>query len=79
MTQTQAILSGALLIAITVFLTNGIHPAKALQYGPFVISPHSNTAANAGVFRLDTVSGEISYCFVTGTAGVDIVCSKVIR
>jgi hypothetical protein len=38
---------------------------------------HSNTTANAGVFRLDTSSGEVSYCFVTGDAA--LVCSRAVR
>ncbi|MDD5587178.1 MAG: hypothetical protein PHY92_09560 [Alphaproteobacteria bacterium] len=79
MSQAQAILTGALLIAVSLFIANAIQPAAALANGPFQLRQHSNTAANAGVFRIDTVTGEVSYCYVTGSAGVDIMCSRSVR
>jgi hypothetical protein len=38
---------------------------------------HSNTVANAGVFRLDTSSGEVSYCYIT--ADQALTCSKAVK
>ncbi len=78
MTHSQAILSGAILIAIAIIVSNGIGPAKAISNGPYQLMHHSNTGANAGVFRIDTMSGEVSYCFVTGN-NADIVCSRTVR
>ena len=79
MSHTQAFLTGALLIAASLFVANAIHPAAALANGPFQLMQHSNTAANAGVFRIDTVTGEVSYCYVSGSSGVDINCSRAVR
>ena len=80
MTNTQAILIGASLIAASVLLTNGIHPAEAQRYGgPYQLEHHSNTLANAGVFRLDTASGEVSYCYISDPNGATIVCSKTVK
>lgn len=79
MTQAQATLIGALLIVLTIFFCNGISPAKALGEGPFQLMHHSNTAANAGVFRLDVSTGEVTYCFVTGANGTDLVCTRAVR
>ncbi len=80
MTNTQAILIGASLIATSIFLTNGIHPAEAQRYvGAYQIEHHSNTLANAGVFRLDTNSGEVSYCFIADASGSNLVCSRGVK
>jgi hypothetical protein len=38
---------------------------------------HSNTVANAGVFRLDTSSGEITYCYITGSS--DLTCTRPVK
>lgn len=48
--------------------------ASASGKGPYVLMQHSNTTANAGVFRLDTTSGGISYCYVSNS--VELMCSK---
>lgn len=80
MTPSQSILVGAILISVSLFVNNLIQPAKAAGgYGAFQLEHHSNTAANAGVFRLDTSSGEVSYCFLSGSTGVDLVCTKPVR
>ena len=80
MTNTQAILIGASLIAASVLLTNGIHPAEAQHYsGSFQLEHHSNTLANAGVFRLDTSTGEVSYCYIADPSGASLVCSKAVK
>ena len=79
MTLSQAILSGAALIAFSIFAVNAIRPAEAqhLSNGPFQLMHHSNTVANAGVFRLDTSTGEVSYCYITGNS--DLLCTHVVR
>ncbi|MFY9287316.1 MAG: hypothetical protein WAO98_02315 [Alphaproteobacteria bacterium] len=77
MTSPQAILTGALIIAASVIFVNTIRPAEAQKIGPYQLMHHSNVSANAGVFRLDINSGEVSYCFVTGDSS--LVCSRGVR
>lgn len=77
MTSPQAILLGAVLIAASIVFVNTIRPAEAQRIGPFQLMHHSNTTANAGVFRLDEGTGEVSYCFVT--ANSELICSKPVR
>ncbi len=78
MTSPQAILAGAALIAATILFVDTIRPAHAqMGGGPFQLMHHSNTAANAGVFRIDTSTGDVSYCFVSGNA--NLVCSRAVR
>ena len=79
MSPTHAILAGAVLIATSIVIVNVSHPAAALGNGPFQLMHHSNSAANAGVFRLDTASGEVSYCYLPGTGGADPICTKPTR
>jgi hypothetical protein len=77
MTNTQAILIGAALIAVSVIVTSGIRPAEAQRDGPYQLMHHSNTVANAGVFRLDTSSGDVSYCYITGDQA--LACTKGVK
>jgi hypothetical protein len=77
MTNTQAILIGASMIAGAILASNGIHSASAYTGGPYALMHHSNTAANAGVFRIDTSSGEVSYCFITGDQS--LACTRGIK
>jgi hypothetical protein len=77
MNTPQSILAGAALIAGTVLFINTIHPAEAQMRGPFQLMHHSNTVSNAGVFRLDTSSGEVSYCFIT--ADSSLTCSAPVK
>jgi hypothetical protein len=66
MTNTQAILIGAALIAGSIFATTGIHDAKAAYGGgPYQLMHHSNTTANVGIFRLDTSTGGTSFCYMS--------------
>jgi hypothetical protein len=67
MTNTQAILIGAAMIASGILISNGIPSARASVGGPYQIMHHSNTVANAGVFRVDTSSGGVSYCYINGS------------
>jgi hypothetical protein len=78
MTNTQAILIGCAMIAGSILVSNGINPAEAQHYGgQFELMHHSNTLANAGVFRLDTGSGEVSYCYIG--ADQNLTCSKGVK
>jgi len=65
MSPARAILTGSLLIALAVLATRGATPALAAMNGTYQLSPHSNTTANVGVFKIDTVSGEVSYCYMS--------------
>jgi len=77
MTTPQATLIGAVIIAASILFVNSIRPAEAQRVGPFQLMHHSNTTANAGVFRLDQGSGDVSYCFVT--ANSELLCSKSVH
>ncbi len=77
MSQIQSIVFGALLVAVCFALVHTSGPAAALNGGPYVLMQHSNTTANVGVFRLDTVSGAVSYCYLTGRA--DLACTKEVE
>jgi len=53
--------------------------SEALGRGPFQLMQHSNTTANAGVFRLDTTTGGVSYCYLAGTAvgeAASLICTQ---
>jgi len=79
MSPTQAVLAGAALIAASIVFVNEIRPASAATptTGPFQLMHHSNTLANAGVFRLNVSTGEVSYCFVNGQN--QLVCSATVQ
>jgi len=77
MTTPQVIFLSALMITATLIATNGIPTARASMNGPFQLEHHSNPNANAGVFRLDTATGEVSYCFLGSNS--ELACSKSIK
>lgn len=77
MRTTQAIFIGACIIAGSILLAQGFKPAQAYTGGPFQLMQHSNTTSNVGVFRIDTASGDVSYCFLT--LSNELVCSKSVR
>jgi hypothetical protein len=77
MSSPKAILLGSILIAASIMVVNTIHPARAAMGGPYQLMHHTNPNANAGVFRLDTSSGSVSYCFVSGEA--QLVCSAEVK
>lgn len=82
MTTAQSLFAGALLIASAILFTQTIRPAEAqyLSGGRYQLMHHSNTSAAAGVFRLDTTSGEVSYCFLSTTnSQAELVCSKTVK
>ncbi len=65
MSSAQAILVGAILIAASILFVGAMRPAEAQRVGPFQLMHHSNIQANAGVFRIDESTGDVSYCFIT--------------
>ncbi len=67
MTNIQAFMIGTALVAGCAILTNGIPHARADVAGPYQLMHHSNTVANAGVFRLDTSTGGVSYCYINAS------------
>lgn len=77
MTNTQAILIGACVIAAAVLAGDFTRPAAAQARGPFQLMHHSNSTALAGVFRLDTASGEVSYCYIS--ADQNLTCSRSVQ
>jgi hypothetical protein len=77
MTSSRAILLGAGLIALSVLLSNGTARAVAAGMGPYQLMNHSNTTANVGVFKIDTTTGDVSYCYLTGNA--DLSCTRSVR
>lgn len=74
MTSPQAILVGAIIIAASIVFVNTIRPAEAEHVGPFQLMHHSNPQANTSVFRLDTSSGEVSYCWIEASGALS--CTK---
>ncbi len=82
MSSAKAILIGAMLIAASVVFVNTIRPAEA-QYtgsGQFQIMHNSNVNANSSVFRINTATGEVSYCFVPGGTPTTVVqCTKSVQ
>lgn len=79
MSPAQAVFAGAVLIATSILFVNTLHPAVAGAGGPYQLMHHSNTAANAGVFRLDITTGDVSYCYLAGTASAELTCTKSVR
>lgn len=79
MSQIKAIVAGAAIIAASILFVGDRHSATASVGGPYQLMQHSNNTANAGVFRLDTSSGDVSYCYVLSSGQADVVCTKSVR
>lgn len=77
MSNVQAILIGACIVAASIVLSQGFPKAYAYTGGPFTLMNHSNTTANVGVFRIDSSSGEVSYCFLTSNN--TLMCSQSVK
>ena len=77
MTTPQAIFAGSLVIAASIIFVSSIRPAQAALSGPYQLMHHSNANANAGVFRVDTSSGEVSYCFINAAGA--LACSGGVK
>lgn len=80
-----AILLGAVIIAAGVVVTGGLMSSvtaapNSMGSGQYQLMNHSNQTAVAGVFRIDTSSGEVSYCYVNESGGgVSVICSKSVQ
>ena len=78
MTNTQALIIGAAILVGSVLFASLRNPAEAEQHGgPYQLMQHSNPLANAGVFRLDTTSGGVSYCYIS--ANQSLTCSGEVK
>lgn len=77
MSNTQTFFIGAMILAASLILSQGLPQAQAASGGPFQLMHHSNTSAYVGVFRLDTGSGEVSYCFVNNDN--KLLCSDWVK
>jgi len=77
MSQFKGLILGALLVVLGFGLAGAIRPASALSGGPYMLMQHSNTTANVGVFRIDTATGGVSYCYLTGKA--DLACTQEVE
>ncbi|HBM91206.1 MAG TPA: hypothetical protein DD400_04960 [Rhodospirillaceae bacterium] len=73
----QMFFIGAVLIALSLGSALLVRPASAMGGGPYELMRHSNATANAGVFRVDTTSGNVSYCYLT--SGVNLICTKEVK
>lgn len=80
-TTPQAIVAGAALTAFVLFSFNAVPVAQAQRMGPYQLMQHSNTTANVGVFRIDTSSGEVSYCYLVdgGAKSAQLTCTAPVR
>ena len=76
MSSAKAILLGSILIAGAILFINTVQPARAALGGPYQLMHHTNPNANAGVFRLDTSSGGVSYCFIDNGS---LVCTAEVK
>ncbi len=66
------------MICATILADRALPPALAQSaYHYFQLEHHSNPTANAGVFRLNTENGEVSYCYISGNS--DLVCTRGVR
>lgn len=77
MTNAQSIFAGAALIAVSIIAIGAMRPASANGGGPYQLMHHSNTSANAGVFRIDTSNGGVSYCYIAGNQA--LTCTQEIK
>jgi len=77
MTSSRSILIGAVLVAASLFAALSPTRATANGGGPYQLMNHSNTTANVGVFRIDSSTGEVSYCYLTGSA--DLNCTRWVK
>ena len=54
--------------------------AQAQRTGPFMLVAHSNQTANVGIFRIDTSSGSVSFCYVDGPNGnLNVRCTPSVQ
>lgn len=77
MSKFQVLLLAALVVVASANLLHLVRPAVAQVGGPYQLMNHSNTSANVGVFRIDTSTGNVSYCYLGG--GADLKCTAEVR
>lgn len=77
MSQTRMFLLGVLTVLGCFAVFQLTQPARAIGSGPYMLMQHSNPAANAGVFRVDTSTGGVSYCFIGNNN--ELMCSKEVK
>ncbi len=66
MTSPQAILTGAVLIAVAVYLSNGSSAVSQTAGGAYMV-----VAADRIAYELDTVTGSIRICARTRSGGAE--------
>jgi hypothetical protein len=56
-------------------------PAVAQRSGIYHLVAHSNQNSNAGVFRINEATGQVSFCFVDGSnaANVTVRCTPEVE
>lgn len=79
MSLNKSIFMGAVVIVAGIIFAGGVTKATTNDSGPYQLMQHSNNTANAGVFRLDTSSGEVSYCYVASSGGAEVICTKPVK
>ena len=72
------ILAAALLLRFTP-AAQAQHPVSAEGAGTFMLVAHSNNNAQVGIFRIDTTTGAVSYCYINGTVNASIVCTPPVQ
>lgn len=77
MSPTRMFILGVVTVLASLGVFQWVLPAKALGNGPYMLMQHSNPAANVGVFRVDTSTGGVSYCFITNSN--ELQCSKEVK
>lgn len=78
MTTPQTLLFAALFLCLGLFAAQISSPARAQSgIGPFYLMQHSNPTATAGVFRIDSATGEVSYCYISPSN--TLVCSSPVK
>ena len=75
MKTTHAFAAGFALAILGGLAFRAVPPAFADRTGPYQVMQHSNTTTTPGVFRVDTVTGEITYCYID-SQGQQVICSK---
>ena len=76
-----AIVFAGVLMAAALYFGLGHAPAYADRGGPYYMVAHQNNTINPGIFRIDSASGSISYCFVRGSSETDTIvhCTKPVE
>lgn len=68
MLTAKSTLSAALILIGSLIFFSVAQAQAGGRVGPFLLMHHANPTANPGVFRVDTTTGEVSYCYVAGSS-----------